>query len=53
MAKEASSKTAKIAVASRDVARVVYGSVKIGRFRSVDLRAMVGEWAGRMGRRTK
>lgn len=53
VAKLASRSTAKMAVASRDVAMVVYGSVRMGRLRTLDLGAELGVWDGEMGRRKK
>ena len=44
VAKASSSKTAKIAAASREVEIAVHGSVRIGRFRRVPLAAEDGWW---------
>lgn len=52
-AKLASRSTANIAVASREVAIVVYGSVRMGRLRTLDFGAEPGAWDGESGRRKK
>lgn len=53
VAKLASRSTANIAVARRDVAIVVYGSVKMGRLRRVVFGAALGLWDGDSDRKRK
>lgn len=53
VAKLASRMTAKMVDASNDVAIVVYGSVRMGRFRRLDFGAEPGLCDGESGRRKK